>query len=89
MYHPTEKNWMLASSFNTCEKSKNEKDKRKVDKDCIKSKDLYFSENKGKSWRVLLKYVVQFGWAHKINSQLTNVPTSRIIFSKEVGNTGH
>ncbi|KAL4482775.1 hypothetical protein ABPG72_022335 [Tetrahymena utriculariae] len=89
MYHPTEKNWMLASSFNNCEKQNNQKDKRKKDTECFKTKDLFFSENKGKSWRVLLKYVVQFGWAHKVNSKLTNVPTSRIIYSKEVGNSGH
>ncbi len=51
-FHPTEKNWILASSWTNCEDKLN----------CVVSKDLYLSQNFGQKWKLLTKYVVQFAW---------------------------
>jgi len=42
---------MLATSWTEC-------GKKKKDTDCVTTKDLLYSENKGKSWKVLTKYVI-------------------------------
>lgn len=64
MFHPVQRDWMLATSWSECGKEK--------DPDCVVTKDLLFSENKGRSWKVLSKYVIQFAWALKEVSDYEN-----------------
>ena len=54
IFHPTEKNWVLASAWTKCEDPNEE--------NCKTYKELFFSEDLGDNWKLLANYVVQFQW---------------------------
>ena len=55
MFHPTERNWMLASAWTLCEDF--------ADKEpCKRYKELFVSKDLGKSWEQITQYVFQFSW---------------------------
>jgi hypothetical protein len=54
MFHPTEKNWGLASAFTICDDF--------ADEPCRYYKELFLTKDMGESWDILASYVVQFSW---------------------------
>ena len=54
IFHPTERNWVLASAWTKCEDPTQE--------NCKAYKELFFSDDLGDHWKLLAKYVVQFQW---------------------------
>jgi Sortilin, neurotensin receptor 3, len=53
-FHPTEKTWMLAYAWTTCEDF--------VGEPCKKYKELFLTKDLGESWEFLANYVYQFSW---------------------------
>jgi len=53
-FHPTERNWGLATAFTLCEDFVNEP--------CKIYKELYVTKDLGENWDLLGSYIVQFGW---------------------------
>jgi len=81
IFHPTEKNWVLASAWTKCEDPTQES--------CKTYKELFFSDDLCEHWKLLANYVVQFQWAF-IDYSFTNfVPKERIILSHEPKGKGN
>lgn len=53
-FHPTKRDWVLASAFTECDEESK--------KPCKRSQELYLSQDLGKSWSFLTDYVIQFSW---------------------------
>ena len=74
IFHPTEKNWGLASAFTLCEDfAKGEP--------CKIYKELFLTTDMGEKWEVLGPYIVQFGWGMVKGN--TTVPKERILVTLE------
>ena len=54
IFHPTERNWGLASAFTLCEDF--------VDEPCRVFKELFVTKDLGETWEIIGSYVVQFSW---------------------------
>jgi hypothetical protein len=81
IFHPTEKNWVLASAWTKCDDPTQE--------NCKTFKELFFSDNLCENWKLLTTYVVQFQWAY-VDFSFTNfVPKERIIVSHEANAKGN
>ena len=57
-FHPFERDWLLASSYTTCEDFD--------DEPCTIFKELYVSQNLGQKWDFVSNYVIQFTWYHSL-----------------------
>jgi hypothetical protein len=55
IFHPTERNWGLASAFTLCEDFKN-------GEPCRNFKELFLTKDMGDTWDLLSSYVVEFSW---------------------------
>jgi len=55
-FHPTEKNWALASILTKCEDFEDPKE-------CEIYKEVYYTTDLGTHWNFLADHVVQFSWA--------------------------
>lgn len=53
-FHPLERNWILASSFTSCDDFE--------DEPCRIYKEVYYSKNLGEDWTFIADYVIQFSW---------------------------
>ena len=53
-FNMVEKDWMLASTIETCE--------GKPSSSCKKSQDLWVSQNLGQNWTFVTDAVLQFSW---------------------------
>lgn len=53
-FHPTERQWILASAFRDCDSNTGD--------ECYQSKELYVSKDLGKTWTFTADYVIQFSW---------------------------
>ena len=53
-FHPTERNWLLATAWTRCEDF--------GDEPCRKYKELFVSKDLGLTWTVVADYVFQFSW---------------------------
>lgn len=74
IFHPTERNWVLASAYTICDDFKNEP--------CKNFKEVFVTKDLGDDWKLLLSYVVQFNWGITGQSHLFHgVPKERIIAS--------
>jgi len=54
IYHPTERNWGIASAFSLCDDYS--------DEPCRINKEIFYTHDLGENWIILASYVVQFGW---------------------------
>ena len=54
IFHPYERNWVLASAYTKCDEFINEP--------CEIYKELYVSQNVGETWNFVAEYVIQFAW---------------------------
>jgi hypothetical protein len=54
IFHPTERNWGLASAFTLCEDFPGQP--------CKHFKELFVTKNLGESWDLIGSYVTQFSW---------------------------
>jgi hypothetical protein len=74
IFHPTERNWVMASAFTICEDFKNEP--------CRNFKEVFVTKDLGDTWTLLLSYVVQFNWGITGQGHITaGIPKERIIAS--------
>lgn len=55
VFHPTQRNWALASIYTTCEDFDDESD-------CEIYKEVYYSKDLGVHWDFLVDHVKQFSW---------------------------
>lgn len=74
VFHPTEKNWGLASAFTLCEDFTN-------GEPCKIYKELFLTKDLGENWEILGPYIVQFGWG-MVKDNLS-VPKERILVTLE------
>jgi hypothetical protein len=82
-FHPTERDWGLASAFTLCE------DFVKGEP-CRIYKELYVTKNLGGDWTYLGPYVHQFGWGVIDEDHIkAGVPKERIIVTTEQFGKGH
>jgi len=74
IFHPTERNWVLASAYTICDDFKNEP--------CKNFKEIFVTKDLGDTWNLLLSYVVQFGWGITGQNHVTQgIPKERILAS--------
>jgi len=85
IFHPTERNWGLASAFTLCEDF--------VGEPCRIYKELFLTQDLGESWTFLESYIIQFDWGVRDESQIkSGVPKERIMITYEArgkGNQNH
>jgi len=79
-FHPTQKKWLLATAWTLCEDFIGQ---------CLKYKELHFSDDLGESWNRLTKYVYQFGWGAKTIKLINTSPEERIIVAYDPKGTGN
>jgi hypothetical protein len=83
VFHPTERNWGLASAFTLCEDFTN-------GEPCKIYKELFVTRDLGENWDILGSYVVQFGWGVVDEEHIkSGVPKERILLSLEPRAKGH
>jgi len=76
VFHPTERDWGLASAFTLCEDFVNEP--------CKIYKELFVTKDMGKTWNIIGSYIVQFGWGITGDKHISQgVPKERILISYE------
>ena len=75
IFHPFERDWVLASAYTICEDFGNEP--------CRNFKEIFITKNMGNDWDLLLSYVVQFNWGVTSDShhKVHGIPKERIIAS--------
>lgn len=61
-FHPTERNWAMASIFTTCDDFEDD------DEPCKIYREVYYTKDLGEKWTFLKDYVIEFEWA-KITEQ--------------------
>lgn len=61
-FHPTDRTLMLAASWKECPTTMTTDASVKKEQSCVVTKDLYLSKDRGLTWKILTKYVVQFAW---------------------------
>ena len=54
-WHPTERNWLLASAWQDCLEDEYE--------DCTLNRELYVTKDVGENWEHIAEYVFEFSWA--------------------------
>ena len=82
IFHPTERNWGLASAFSLCEDYR--------DEPCRIVKELFVTQTLGNDWKILGDYIHQFSWGVKDISQVkAGVPKERIILTYQPRGRGH
>ena len=62
IFHPTERNWGLASAFTSCNDF--------VGEPCKIYQEVFYTKDLGVNWNQIGKYVVQFGWGIVEQSQI-------------------
>lgn len=76
IFHPTERNWVLASAYTLCSDFQYES--------CKKFKEVFVTQDLGENWTLLLPYVVQFGWGVTGEKHIKKgIPKERIIITYE------
>ena len=53
-WHPTEKDWILASAWQDC------MDEEEEDEDCESNRELYLSQDVGENWDHIAEYIFEF-----------------------------
>lgn len=85
IFHPTERNWVLASAYTICTDFK--------EGPCLKYKEIFVTKDLGETWTLLLPYVVQFGWGIVGENHIKlGIPKERILISHDPrgkGNQNH
>ncbi len=76
IFHPTERNWGLASAYTSCNDF--------IGEPCKIYQEVFYTNDLGVNWNLIGKYVVQFGWGIVESSQIKKgVPKERILMSYE------
>lgn len=76
IFHPTERNWGLATAFTLCEDF--------VGEPCKIYKELFVTRDLGETWDLLESYIVQFNWGVYDESTVkAGVPKERILITYE------
>ena len=76
VFHPTEREWALASAFTICDDF--------IEEPCKIYKEVFLTKDLGLHWVQLNKYVVQFSWGIVEKEQIDKgVPKERILMSYE------
>lgn len=76
IFHPTERNWVLASAYTLCDDFPGEP--------CKKYKEIFVTKDMGETWDLLMPYVVQFNWGLTSEAHLkSGIPKERILLTYE------
>jgi hypothetical protein len=76
VFHPTERNWGLASAYTLCEDF--------VSEPCRIFKELFVTRDLGENWDLLESYITQFSWGVVNESQIkSGIPKERIFITHE------
>jgi len=82
LFHPTERNWGLASAYTLCEDFQN-------GEPCKIYKELFLTKDLGESWDLLGSYIVQFSWGVFDESHIrAGIPKERILITLELRGKG-
>ncbi|MCQ2817742.1 MAG: hypothetical protein MJ252_10800 [archaeon] len=82
IFHPTERNWGLASAYSLCEDY--------VGEPCRIVKELYVTQNLGDDWKILGDYINQFAWGILNENMIkAGIPKERIIVTYQPKGRGH
>ena len=82
IFHPTERNWALASAYTICDDFINEP--------CKLYKEVFVTLDLGLSWKQIGKYVVQVNWGIVEKEQIgKGIPKERILMSYEPRGLGN
>lgn len=72
IFHPTERNWIIASAFTICSDFGNDP--------CKNFKEIFVTKDLGETWNLMLSYVVQFSWGITGQKHIdAGIPKERII----------
>jgi len=83
VFHPTERNWGLASAFTLCEDFYD-------GEPCRIYKELFLSKDLGETWDLLGSYIVQFHWGIFDESHIkAGIPKERILITLEQRGKGN
>ena len=82
IFHPTERNWGLASAFSLCEDYVNEP--------CKIVKELFVTQTLGEDWKILGDYIHTFSWGVKDENMIkAGIPKERIILTYQPRGRGN
>lgn len=84
VFHPTERNWGLASAFTLCEEFSSEP--------CRIYKELFVTKDIGHTWELIASYVVQFSWGIDITNVINTknvIPKERILMTHDPRGKGN
>lgn len=82
IFHPTERDWGLASAYTLCEDFYGEP--------CRIYKELFVTKDLGESWTYVESYIIQFDWGVKDESQIkAGIPKERVLITYEPRGKGH
>lgn len=82
VFHPTERNWGLASAFSLCEDY--------VSEPCRIVKELYVTQTLGNDWKIIGDYVHMFAWGVKDQAMIkAGVPKERVILTYQPRGRGN
>lgn len=82
VFHPTERNWLLASAYTIHEDFVNEPYKN--------FKEVFSTQDLGENWKILLGYVLQFNWGVASEEHIkAGIPKQRIIATYDPKGKGH
>lgn len=76
VFHPTERNWGLASAYTLCEDF--------VGEPCKIFKELFVTKDLGENWNLIGSYITQFNWGIVDENHIkAGVPKERILVTYE------
>uniref|UniRef100_A0A7S3KHT3 VPS10 domain-containing protein n=1 Tax=Euplotes crassus TaxID=5936 RepID=A0A7S3KHT3_EUPCR len=80
-FHPTQRNWAMASIFTSCE------DFDEDDEPCKIYREVYYTQDLGEHWNFLKDYVLEFEWGK--GSADDQVPEELIFLMVQKNTVGH
>ena len=83
MFHPTQRNWALGSSWTACSEFK--------DEPCKIYKELLITKNIGEEWNFVNNYVFDFEWGQSAYAKNKGVfiPDECIFITRDPDASGH
>jgi hypothetical protein len=81
VFHPTQRNWGLATAFTLCEDF--------VGEPCKIYKELFVTRDLGENWDLIGSYITQFSWGVVDESHVkAGIPLERILVTSELRGKG-
>ena len=81
-FHPTQRNWAMASIFTSCDDFDSDDDEP-----CKIYREVYYTQDLGEHWNFLKDYVIEFEWAKATKDD--GVPDEQIFVLVQQNTVGH